>query len=52
MSVADKSDDKQVIYLVGPSRGGKDGDRRTVDKATAERLVGSGVARYPANSGK
>lgn len=47
MSMADKSDDKQVIYLVGPSRGAVDGDRRTVDKATADRLVRDGLARLP-----
>lgn len=42
-----KSDDKQVIFLTGYSRGAKPGDRRTVDKATAERLVRDGLARYP-----
>jgi len=42
-----KQDDKQVIFLVGKSRGAEDGDRRTVDKATAERMVADGLARYP-----
>ena len=45
--MADKSDDKQVIFLVGKSRGAEPGARRTVDKATAERLVRDGLARYP-----
>lgn len=42
-----KKSDKQVVFLVGASRGAKDGDRREVDPATAERLVASGLARYP-----
>lgn len=41
------SADKQVVFLVGKSRGAEDGDRRTVDKATAEKLVANGLARYP-----
>lgn len=39
--------DSQVIFLVGPSYGGKHNDRRTVDSATAKKLVAAGVARYP-----
>jgi hypothetical protein len=45
--MADKSDDKQVIFLLNKSRGAEAGARRTVDKATAERLVRDGLARYP-----
>ena len=45
--MADKSTDKQVIFLTGYSRGAKPGDRRTVDAATAERLVRDGLATYP-----
>lgn len=51
--MADKnSEDKRVVFLVGASHGGKNGDRRTVDPATAERLVRQGAARYPASKGK
>lgn len=42
-----KSDDRQVIFMVGNSRGAKDGDRRSVDKALAADLVARGLARYP-----
>ena len=45
--MADSNDDKQVIFLIGKSRGAKAGARRTVDKATAERLVRDGLARLP-----
>lgn len=41
-----KSDDKVTIYLSGVSHGGQPGDKRVVDKSTAERLVRSGLARY------
>jgi hypothetical protein len=54
--MADKNkngpEDKQVIFLVGASHNGKNGERRTVDAATAERLVRQGAARYPASKGK
>lgn len=46
MTVAE-SGDKQVIFLRGDSRGAKHGDRRTVDAATAERMVRDGLATYP-----
>lgn len=39
--------DKQVVFMVGKSRGAKHNDRRTVDKATAEKLVANGLARLP-----
>lgn len=42
-----KQDDKQVVFLIGKSRGANHGDRRTVTKAEAERLVENGLARYP-----
>lgn len=38
---------KQVVFMVGNSRGAKHGDRRTVDTATAEKLVANGLARLP-----
>ncbi len=41
------SADKQVVFLIGKSRGAEDGDRRTVDKETADKLVRDGLARYP-----
>ena len=44
--MSEKSD-TQTIFLTGKSRGAEPGDRRTVDKATAERLVRDGLARYP-----
>ena len=47
MSMAEKQDDKVTIFLIGKSRGAEPGARRTVDKATAERLVRDGLARYP-----
>lgn len=40
-------DNKQVVYMIGASRGAKDGDRRSVDKALAADLVERGLARYP-----
>ena len=39
----------QVVFMVGDSRGAKDGDRRTVAPEVAEALVANGLARYPAN---
>lgn len=42
-------DKKQVVFMVGNSRGAKDGDKRTVDPETAEHLVSNGLARYPAS---
>lgn len=47
--MAESGDDKQVVFMVGSSYDAKDGDRRTVTKAEAERLVRNGVARYPAS---
>lgn len=44
--------DSQVVFMVGNSRGAKHGDRRTVDEATAKRLVEAGVARYPESKKK
>ena len=41
--------DSQVIFLRGSQRGGKDGDRRTVDAETAALMVAAGTARYPAS---
>lgn len=38
---------QQVVFMVGKSRGAKDGDRRTVSPERAERLVSAGRARYP-----
>lgn len=39
----------QVVFMVGESRGAKDGDKRTVDPEVAEALVSEGLARYPAS---
>ena len=44
---AKSSDDSQVVFMVGKSRGAEHGDRRSVDPATAEKLVRNGLARYP-----
>lgn len=41
--------EKQVVFLVGNSRGAKHGDRRSVSPERAEELVRNGLARYPAN---
>jgi len=49
---AGEKSDKQVVFLVGPSRGAKDGDRRTVDTETADALVSAGLARYPDSKSK
>jgi hypothetical protein len=38
---------RQVVFMVGNSRGAKHGDRRSVDPVTAEKLVRNGLARYP-----
>ena len=48
MTDAAKSD-SQVIFLVGDSRGAKDGDRRSVSPERAAELVAAGLARYPAS---
>lgn len=40
---------KQVIYLVGSSHNGVDGEKRTVDAERAAELVAAGAARYPDN---
>ena len=45
--MAEQKSDKQVIFLTGKSRGAEVGARRTVDSATAERLVRDGLARLP-----
>lgn len=44
---AEKSADKVTIFLVGNSRGNKDGQRRSVDQETADQLVSQGLARLP-----
>lgn len=51
MSAADKPkvDDKVTIFMVGNSRGNVDGQRRSVDQATADELVAAGLARLPAS---
>lgn len=46
------ADEKQVVFLIGPSRGAKNGDRRTVTPEQAEALVSAGLARYPESKGK
>jgi hypothetical protein len=38
---------KVTVYLVGNSRGHKDGDRRQFDAETAADLVENNLARYP-----
>jgi hypothetical protein len=50
--VTEAKSDTQVVYLIGASRGAKDGDRRTVDSATAERLVSENLARLPKSKSK
>ena len=45
---APKAPETQVVFLRGSQRGGKDGDRRTVDTETAALMVAAGTARYPA----
>lgn len=45
--MAEAKSDKVVVFLTGKSRGADIGARRTVDAATAERLVRDGLARYP-----
>ena len=49
---APKAPEKQVVFLVGNSRGAKHGDRRTVDPERAEAMVAAGLARYPASKSK
>lgn len=44
-----KKADTQVVFLIGSSRGGAHGDKRTVSVERAEEMVASGLARYPAN---
>lgn len=46
---AAKQSAKQVIYLVGSSHNGVDGEKRTVDAERAAELVAAGAARYPDN---
>lgn len=41
----------QVVFMVGNSRGAKDGDRRSVAPELAASLVDRGLARYPASYG-
>lgn len=43
------ADDKQVVFLLGPSHNAEDGARRTVTVEKAASLVERGLARYPAN---
>lgn len=50
--MTDKAPEKQVIFLVGKSRGAKHGDRRSVDPDRARDLVDAGLARYPASKAK
>lgn len=38
---------KQVVFMVGNSRGAEHDARRSVDPETAEKLVRNGLARYP-----
>lgn len=40
---------KQVVFMVGQSRGAEHGDRRSVDAETAEKLVANGLATLPAS---
>lgn len=47
MAESKSSGDKVTIFLKGVSHNGEPGDKRVVDKATAERLVSAGLARYP-----
>lgn len=51
MSAAEKPkpDDKVTIFMVGVSRGNKDGQRRLVDKELADQLVAEGLAKLPAS---
>lgn len=44
---APKAPSKQVVFLVGKSRGAEHGDRRSLDAEEAEQLVSLGLARYP-----
>ena len=44
-----KPSGKVTIFLVGNSRGNKDGQRRMVDQETADRLVANGLAKLPAS---
>jgi len=44
-----KGDGKVVIFMAGNSRGNRDGQRRSVDQETADRLVSQGLARLPAS---
>ena len=45
------ADSSQVVFMVGNSRGHKDGDRRSLDPKVAASLVARGLARYPASRG-
>lgn len=49
MSDKPKSDGKVTIFMVGNSRGNKDGQRRQVDQETADQLVAEGLAKLPAS---
>lgn len=49
MTDAEKKVEKQIVFLVGPSHNGNDGDRRSVSPEVAKSLVDRGLARYPAN---
>lgn len=45
-----KGDDKVTVFMTANLRGHKSGQRRQVDKDTAERLVRDGHAKYPKGS--
>lgn len=47
--MTDKKPEKVTVYMVGNSRGQKDGDRRQFDPETAAELVENNLARYPAS---
>ena len=47
MAAAEKKPERQVIFLVGSSHNGANGDRREVDPERAAELVAAGQARYP-----
>lgn len=49
MAVAEaKKTEKRVVFLIGPSHGAKNGQRRLVSPEVAASLVARGLARYPA----
>ena len=46
-----KAPERQVVFLIGPSHGAANGDKRSVSPDLAASLVERGLARYPANHG-